>query len=141
MATATITRTLVRDLPAVPLGSRKYRVHDDKITGYFVEKSASGRATYRLRYTDEHGRPREVTIGRHGDITADQARRRAAELKASVVLGGDPAGDRDRRRAVPTFAAFAAEHLVPHLRKRSGPARSMRRCCGSAWSRSSAVFT
>jgi integrase len=33
------------------------------------------------------------------------------------VLGGDPAGDRDRRRAVPTFAAFAAEHLVPHLRE------------------------
>jgi hypothetical protein len=35
MATAPITLSSVRDLPGVPPGGRKYRVHDDKIAGFF----------------------------------------------------------------------------------------------------------
>jgi integrase len=115
MATATITRTSVRNLSPPRPGSRKYRVHDDKISGYFVEVSASGRKTHWLRYTDSRGRRREAKIGKQGDITADQARKRALELKAIVALGGDPAGDRDRLRAVPTFGAFVADRFIPHL--------------------------
>src|SRR5580692_7761124 len=102
MPTARISRTLVRELPAVQPGGRKYRVYDTLIPGFCVEKSPSGRATYWLRYTDTHRRRREARIGRHGDITADQARRRALELKAEVSLGGDPAAARDRRHAVMT---------------------------------------
>ena len=117
MATVTITRALVRDLPALQPGCKKLRIYDDKITGFCLEKLASGSVTYWLRYTDHRRRRRETRIGRHGDITADQARKRAQELKARVALGGDPAGERERLRAVPTFAAFVADRLVPHLRE------------------------
>jgi integrase len=116
MTSATITRSLVADLPPVSPGGRKYRVNDDKIAGFHIEMRASGRATYYLRYTDPRGRRRETKIGRHGDITTEQARKRAAQLKASITLGGDPAGERDRMRAVPTFAAFVAERFMPHAR-------------------------
>jgi integrase len=73
--------------------------------------------TYWLRYTDGRGRRREARIGRHGDITCDQARKRGQKLKAAIALGGDPAGERDRRRAVPTFEAFANDRFIPHVRE------------------------
>jgi Arm DNA-binding domain len=73
--------------------------------------------TYRFRYTDPFRRQRDVKIGRHGDITADQARKRALELKAGVSLGSDPAGERDRCRCLPTFAAFMADRFLPDVRE------------------------
>jgi integrase len=117
MATTRLDRTLVCDIPDLPPGSRKRRFYDDRITGFCLEQHASGRKTFWLRYTNKRGRSREIKIGRYGDITADQARRRAQELKAQIALGGDPAGELDRLRAVPTFAAFVADRLLPHLRE------------------------
>jgi hypothetical protein len=40
----------------------------------------------------------------------------ALELKAEVSLGGGPAADRDRRRAVMTLEAFAVERFLPDAR-------------------------
>jgi integrase len=73
--------------------------------------SASGRKTYWLRYTDQRRRRRETKIGRYGDITVDQARKRALALKAIVALGGDPAGDRDRPRAIALLALTGARTM------------------------------
>jgi len=115
MATTTLTRTLVCDIPALAPGSRKRRIYDDKITGFCLEQHTSGRKTFWLRYTNGRRRPREIKIGRYGDITVDQARRRAQELKAKIALGADPAGELDQLRAVPTFETFAADRLIPHL--------------------------
>ena len=36
MTKATITRTLARDHPGVRAGRSKERVHDDKITGFYL---------------------------------------------------------------------------------------------------------
>jgi len=116
MAGAALTRALVRALPPPPDGVRKYRVHDTAITGFCVEVRCTGERTYYLRYSDARGRRRAERIGRHGDITLDQARRCAAELRAQIALGCDPAGERDRLRAVPTLAGLAAERSVPHAR-------------------------
>lgn len=117
MSKATLNRTVVRDLIALPTVGQKLRVYDDKITGFCVEKSPSGNTTYWFRHTNNRHQRREIRIGRHGDITTDQARKRALELKASISLGGDPSGDRDRRRAVPTYATFVAEHFLPHVQR------------------------
>lgn len=70
-----------------------------------------------LRYTGPSGSQREYRIGRYGAITVDQARARALDLKAEIFRGGDPAGERDRRRAVPTFEVFANEQFLPHARE------------------------
>jgi Arm DNA-binding domain len=111
MTTATMTRTLVRDHPGVRSGRNRECVHDDKISGFSIKFGAGGRATFWLRYTDAFGRRCEIRIGRHGDTTADQARKRALELKADVSLGGD----RNRRRGVVTFAAFYTDRFIPHV--------------------------
>jgi integrase len=112
----TITRTTAQALREAPSGCRT-RFNDDRIAGYGARKNRDGSVTFSFRYQDRRGRQREMRIGRHGEITADQARKRALELKAELSRGGDPSADRDRMRAVPTFEAFVNERFVPHVRE------------------------
>jgi integrase len=118
-----LTRGLASNPPAVPDGKAKLRLFDDKLIGFFMEIRVSGKVTYYCRYNDARGRQREVRIGRHGDVTLDQARKRAQEIKAAAALGGDPAADRDRLRAVPTFGEFVEGRYLPHIK---GKLRSYR---------------
>jgi Arm DNA-binding domain len=118
MATANLTTTFIKNLPAVAPGQRKFRVYDASIPGFAIEISLSGRKTFWLRHTDPRGRRRELKLGRYGDVTADQARKKAVELRARVTLGGDPAEMRDRMQAIPTVAAYAADIFVPYIRER-----------------------
>jgi integrase len=117
MARATITRTLFKDPPPLPDGVDKVRTFDDRLTGFIAERRRTG-VTFYFRYADGRGRTREVKLGRLGDVTVDQARKKAEELRASVSLGGDPLAERDRRRAVPTLQAFADERYLPHAEER-----------------------
>ena len=115
MAATTITRTLVRDLPPLPPGVAKHRIFDDRLTGLIAEQRRNG-VTFYFRYTDARHRRHEIRLGRLGDVTVDQVRRRAEQIKAEVSLGGDPAAELAKRRAVPTFAAFARDRYLPHVR-------------------------
>lgn len=117
MAKALLSQALVDTCAAVPPGGRKYRIADTGIIGFHLVVFASGAKTYYLRYTDPRGRQREMKIGCHGTITTAQARKRAAELKASITLGGDPAGERRRLRQFETVAAFVEQRFIPHVRE------------------------
>lgn len=117
MAKATITRTLLRDLPPLPEGAGKTRVFDDRITGFIAEQRPTG-VTFYLRYADARRRGREIKLGRLGDVTVDQARRRAEQLKASISMGADPLADLAKRRAVPLFAEFVTQRYLPHVMER-----------------------
>jgi len=98
----------------LPDGAKKVRVFDDKLTGFIAEQRRRG-VTFWFRYTDTRRRHREVKLGRLGDVTVDQARKRAEQLKASVSLGNDPVAERAKRRAVPVFADFARDRYIPHV--------------------------
>lgn len=114
----TITRGLASNPPAVPAGKGKLRIRDDKLTGFIMEVRPSSRVTFYIRYRDKLSRQREIRLGKLGDITVDQARKRAQEIKAAVSLGGDPAGELDRLRAIPTFSAFLEERYLPFAKDR-----------------------
>lgn len=114
----TITRGLAANPPAVPAGTRKLRIFDDKLTGFFMEVWPTGRVAFYIRYQDTRARQRELRLGRLGDITVDQARKRAQEVRAEASLGGDPAAERDRLRGVPTFADFVEKRYLPYAEER-----------------------
>lgn len=95
-----------------PEGKRKVDYYDDLITGFVLEVRPSGGRTYYLRYQDEHGRQKQHKIGAAHDITLAQARKKAKELRAQVVLGGDPAAKRKEKKAVPTYNELADQHLA-----------------------------
>nr|WP_247887258.1 site-specific integrase [Azospirillum sp. SYSU D00513] len=86
--------------------------------GFFIEVWPIGTITFYVRYRDPRGRGREMRIGRLGEITADQARKKAQEIKAQARLGGDPAGERDKLKAMPTFSAFMENSYLPFVKER-----------------------
>ena len=70
-----------------------------------------------------------MTIGRHGALTPDEARKRARRLLATVGDGVDPAGERARARQAPTMVQlcdrYFAEHVDEH--NRASTAKEFRR--------------
>lgn len=95
-----------------PPNKKRVDYWDSTITGFVLECRPSGGKTYWLRYMDQDGRQRAIKIGRHGDIAHDHARKKAQKLRSEAVLGHDPAGVKDTRKATPTYAELAAQHLA-----------------------------
>lgn len=126
MPTMPLTRALTKTPPPVPPGARKLRIFDDRMSGFFMEVWPSGSITFYVRYRDARRRQREVRLGKLGDVTLDQARKRAQEIRAEASLGGDPAGALDRQRAVPTFADFVEQRYLPYVDDRLRSARDHR---------------
>jgi integrase len=108
---------LLRSLPPLPEGTAKQRIFDGQLRGFIAERRRSV-TTFYFRYSDARGRAREVKLGRLGDVTVEQARRRAEQLKATVSLGSDPVAERARLRAVPTLSDFAQDRYLPQVRER-----------------------
>jgi integrase len=81
---------------AMPVASSDVILWDDRIAGFGLKVTPAGLKVYIYRYrVAKPGQaaqtaPRKYTIGRHGDLTPDQARKRAQELAAMVAQGVDP---------------------------------------------------
>lgn len=85
---------------------------DTAIPGFVLEVRPSGGKTFHLRYTDEGGRQRQHKIGGYHEISVDKARKMAARLRSEVVLGGDPAGKKREKKAIPFYSELADQHLA-----------------------------
>ena len=55
---------------------------------------------------------KRMTLGSAAVVTADEARRKAREILASARLGDDPASEREKNRATPTFLEFAGRYFT-----------------------------
>ncbi|QDK34010.1 site-specific integrase [Sphingomonas sp. IC081] len=93
-------------------GKKRTDYWDTSISGFVLECRASGSKAFVLRYTNEYGKQAQRTIGMYGDITYDQARRVAQRWRSEVVLGGDPAAKKAEKKAIPTFAELARQHIA-----------------------------
>jgi hypothetical protein len=67
-------------------------------------------------YTDERGRERQFKIGPADALTLQQARRKARQIKAEAILGGDPQQVRKVRRSIPTLRWFIDERYLPFVK-------------------------
>lgn len=95
-------------------GKKKTDWYDDgtSCTGFVLEARAGGGRTYYLRCSDAQGSLKQRKIGRYEDISFAQAKKMAQRLRSEVVLGGDPAAEKAKIRAVPTYGELAAQHLA-----------------------------
>jgi integrase len=64
------------------------------------------------------GRPRRLTIGRWPELNLIQARARAAEIRAAIARGADPANEAAQARSEATFTELAADYLERHAKPR-----------------------
>ena len=108
-----------------------YIAWDDRLTGFGVRVHPSGLRSYLVNYrAGDRGRKapnRRIVIGRHGLVTADQARRRAREILGRVALGEDPLADRARTRSIPTLRKAFADWISVGPRRRESTVASYHR--------------
>jgi len=112
-----ITKHLCTNPPAIPEGKSKVRIFDTRVKGFIME-FRRGFSTAYFRYQDQRGRLREVKLGRLGDVTLEQVRARAEQLRAETSLGRDPLAEIDQKKAIPTVEAFITERYMPQVRER-----------------------
>ena len=95
---------------------------DRELTGFGVRVYASGGKFYVAQTRGPEG-PKRVTVGRHGVITADQARRRAAAIIARIKAGQEPIDEpiASKPRDGATVGEIAARYLDEHVAVRCKP--------------------
>ena len=64
---------------------------DRDLPGFGVRVYPSGRKVYVVQARAGGGGPRRATLGAHGELTPERARKRAASVIARIKAGGDPA--------------------------------------------------
>jgi integrase len=110
MPKAKLTAAFCADA-SCPEGARKITYWDTQITNFVIEVRP-GSATYAMRYIDAHGVQRQHKIGRTTDVNFADAQRVAKRLRSEIVLGGNPAAEKEERKAIPTYSWLADQHLA-----------------------------
>jgi integrase len=121
MAIDRISKRSVDALKCEPGKDRTF-LWDDALAGFGAAAFASGKKVYVAQYR-QAGRSRRITIGEHGRLTPDEARREAKKLLGAVEGGADPIAERQAARAVPAFNecadAFMSRHAATKLKPRT----------------------
>ena len=102
---------------------------DRELTGFGVRVYPSGGKVYVAQARGPEG-PKRITVGRHGVISADQARRRTALIIARVKAGEAPVPEPLAARLAdgPTVAELAARYLEEHVAVRCKPKTAKTAC-------------
>ena len=117
-----------RTVEALQAGEREAVYWDSELQGFGIRVYPSGSKVY-LVQTRAGGKSRRLTLGRHGLISADQARREAARIIADIKAGREPvigngAAPAD---AGPTVAEVAERYMREHVAVRCKPT-TVRQC-------------
>src|SRR5512147_2033131 len=115
MPVAVLTAQFVRQAVCVP-ARKKVDFFDQGQRGFMLEVRSSGGKTYYQRYTDERGRERQYKIGPADVLTLRQSKRKAQQIKAEAILGGDPQQARQARRSIPTLRWFVDDRYLPFVK-------------------------
>lgn len=91
---------------------KQYTLWCSELKGFGVYVQPSGSRTYFVDYRSADGRRRRMTIGKHGVLTTEQARKLAIETLGGIVLRkADPLLERKTRRASLTVAQLCDRYL------------------------------
>ena len=112
-----ITKRLVE---AAQPQDKDYIICDDDLAGFAVRVLPSGRRSYIVQYRIGN-RYRRMSLGAHGVLTPEKARRMAFKVLAAVKDGEDPAGERARARKACTVKELAERFDQEHISVRLKP--------------------
>jgi integrase len=117
-----------RSVDALMPGNKTYVAFDADLPGFGIRVMPTGSKSWVAEYRPHGGgrgvAKKRVTIGKSGSLTADQARRAAADLLAKIRLGSDPATEKKELRSAFTVAemidAFKTDHVQVKLKEKTG---------------------
>ena len=122
------TKITKRAVDQADLSKGRHCLWDAELKGFGVQVEPTGTKTYIVRYRPKghgrSGRKQFLKLGRHGSITAEEARDLARTALGEVAKGNDPAeAQRDRRAAheselaAPTLSQLGDKFIAEHARK------------------------
>ena len=100
-----------RTVEAQRPGPKDIAIWDTEIKGFHCKVTPKGKRVYMLYYRTGEGQERRPSIGTHGEITCDQARRIAQGWKAEIAQGRDPSTQKKDRREAPTVKELCSRYL------------------------------
>ena len=111
-----------RSVDGLPADGKDALYWDRDLSGYGVRVYASGRKTYVVQCRGPHGSQR-VTIGQHGEITPDEARKKAAMAIDLIKRGENPVPAPPRPE--PTIADLTTRFMDAHVKVNCKPSSAV----------------
>ena len=115
-----------RTVGKLPVGEKDAVYWDRELLGFGVRVYPNGTKVYVVQ-TRAGGKSKRIAVGRHGVISPDQARRKAAQMIARIKAGEDPDPEATKKPPAPTVAELAERYLVEHVQVRCKP-RTVEAC-------------
>src|SRR5262245_44893961 len=106
-----LTKAAVEAVRLPEKGAPPIRVWDTEVPGFGVKITGTGARIYELKYRMGAAQ-RWFAIGRHGEISFQDARAKALKLRGLIADGKDPAQARDDSYAAGTVAAAIERFLA-----------------------------
>jgi integrase len=91
---------------------KQFTIWCGELKGFGIFVQPSGSRTYFVDYRNRDGVRKRMTIGRHGKITAEQARKLAIATLGETVKGRDPAEERLQQRQALTVKELCDRYLA-----------------------------
>ena len=121
MATITkITKSAVDGMDVDP--DKPTYLWDRSLPGFGVKCSPTGSKRYVVKYRANGGgraaKQRWLTLGGHGPLTPDQARKMAQQSLAAIARGEDPQSEKSKRRGASSLSDIWDRYEKEHLPSR-----------------------
>lgn len=116
-----LTKTKVEGLP-IPTDKDQVFYWDSETKGFGVRITANGARSYIVQ-RPVNGKTRRFTLGPHGLLTCDEARKRAMEKLLEMMDGIDPQQEKKRKVAQTETLREVMEDYIEHKRTKHGPLR------------------
>ena len=108
-----------------PDPSAEQWVWDSELKGFGLRVKPTGRKSYLVQYRSQ-GRTRRLTIGAHGVLTPDEARKLAKQKLAEVSNGADPSAERKTGLRALTVRDLAGRYMREHAEAKKKASSVMR---------------
>lgn len=112
-------RLTKRSVEGLEVRPGDYITWDCDVKGFGVRVYGTGKRTYVVQYRAGK-RTRRLTLGQHGPLTTDEARKLAMQRLGDVARGEDPSADIQTKRRAPTVSAlcdrFLEEYVAQHCK-------------------------
>lgn len=118
-----------KSIESLPAKTDSYFTWDTEVKGFGIRVMPSGVRTYQVQYV-KGGRTRRASLGRHGVLTAEQARAKAKEILGSAAMGGNPIEEISVHRRASSMNALCDRFFEVHVLERCKPstAAEYKRC-------------
>jgi integrase len=108
-----------RTISTLAAAGDRYTVWDTELRGFGLRVEPSGAMSYLVRYRPRGStRQRQLSLGRHGALTPEEAREAAKKALGAVAHGKDPLAEHGAMRDGLTMTDLADRYLKEHTEKK-----------------------